>query len=306
MADNLSFRLATLQDFDEVQEISKGIYEGHDYLPLKYHHWLKQENVIVMVAIKDGKIIGLEAKVIVDNGKTAVSRARRIHPDFRGRSYGKHLSEALGNHVRQIFPNISRQRLTSSFQRDTSRTDYREVLVQHILGSDIDKCQLKNLPKSERSLQVCTREYFAEVILSPAVVKNLFPSKTLVLEWFPFEAEETNIDFILKDGDQIFVDECIDDHLPISFSHGRITPTSEFILWSCSIFTQDPELFQAHLLQQVQTAARFIHGNFRFVSFQQESMVDTGKELLFERAKLTECEYFVKSESSMILYEKDW
>ena len=75
----MSFRLATLQDFDEVQEISKGIYEGHDYLPLKYHHWLKQENVIVMVAIKDGKIIGLEAKVIVDNGKTAVSRARRIH-----------------------------------------------------------------------------------------------------------------------------------------------------------------------------------------------------------------------------------
>ena len=69
MADNLSFRLATLQDFDEVQAISKGIYEGHDYLPFKYHHWLKQENVIVMVAIKDGKIIGLEAMVIVDNAR---------------------------------------------------------------------------------------------------------------------------------------------------------------------------------------------------------------------------------------------
>ena len=85
-----------------------------------------------------------------------------------------------------------------------------------------------------------------------------------------------------------------------------MTPKSEFLLWSCSIFTQDPELFKAHLLQQVETAARLIHDNFRFLSFQSEAMVDIGKEFLFDQAKLTGCEYSENNEKTLILYEKDW
>ena len=48
MEDSLSFRLATLEDFDEVKNLSRDIYEGHDYLPGKYHHWLKQDNITIM------------------------------------------------------------------------------------------------------------------------------------------------------------------------------------------------------------------------------------------------------------------
>ena len=132
MEDSLSFRLATPQDFEEVQKLSKGIYGGHDYLPKAYQEWLKQDNITIMVAIIASKIIGLEAQVIVDDGKTAVNRARRIHPDYRGRSYGTRLSEALKTYIQQTFPGICRARLVTTHERDASR-NYRELLAQ-ILG----------------------------------------------------------------------------------------------------------------------------------------------------------------------------
>ena len=307
MEDKLTFRLATLQDFDEVQKMSKGIYEGHDYLPLKYHHWLKQDNIIVMIGVIDGKIIGLEAQVVVDDGMTAVSRARRIHPDYRGHSYGTRLSEALRNHVRPMFPNICRERFITILQRDASR-NYKELLVQHTLACDIDNStfKLENLPRTERKLESCTLEYFADVVLSPSVVKNLFPSETLVIDQCPFEAVRANIDFMFEDGDQLFVEQCSEEQLPVSLSHGRFTPKTEFQLWSCGIFTQDPELFKAHLIQQIVGAEKVINGSFIFLSFQPKSMVNLGKELLFNEAKLSECEHYKNHVERLILYEKSW
>ena len=183
-----------------------------------------------MLAVIADKIIGLEAPVVVDDGKTAVSRARRIHPDYRGRSYGTRLSEAARNHVRKIFPNLCRERLTTTHQRDASR-NFRELLVQYTLACNIDKdtFDLGNLPKTKRRLTPCTREHFADVILSPPVVtENLFPSETLVIDWSPFEAIRSNIDCMLEDGDQLFVEECTNEHLPMSFSHGRFSPKTEF------------------------------------------------------------------------------
>ena len=307
MEGTLSFRLATPQDFDEVKTLSRGIYEGHDYLPGKYHHWLKQHNITIMLAVIADKIIGLEAQVVVDDGKTAVSRARRIHPDYRGRSYGTQLFEATRNHVRKIFPNVCRERLTTTHQRDASR-NFRELLVQYTLACNIDKDTFErgNLPKIERQLTPCTREHFADVILSPPVVKNLFSNETLVIDWSPFGAIGSNIDCgMLEDGDQLFVEECTNEHLPMSFSHGRFTPKTEFQLWTCSIFTHDTELFKAHLIQQIETATSVVNGNFIFLSFQTGSMLSVGKEFMFGQAKLIECEHY-RNEERMILYEKDW
>ena len=305
MEGTLSFRLATPQDFDEVKNLSTGIYEGHDYLPGKYHHWLKQHNITIMLAVIADKIIGLEAQVVVDDGKTAVSRARRIHPDYRGRSYGTQLFEATRNHVRKIFPNVCRERLTTTHQRDASR-NFRELLVQYTLACNIDKdtFELGNLPKTERQLTLCTQEQFADVVLSSRVVKNLFPSETLVIDWGPFEAIRSNIDYMIEDGDHLFIEECSNEDLPMSFSHGRFTPNTDFQVWTCSIFTRDPVLFNAHLIQQITSATRVIDGNFVFLSFQPESMVNLGKELLFDQAELTECEHYRDHVEKLISYEK--
>ena len=291
MEDALSFRLATPQDFEEVKALSKGIYNGFDYLPEVYHHWLKQSNIAVMVAVIEGKIIGLEAQIIVDDGKTTVTRAKRIHPDYRGRRYGTRLDEAVRNHVRMIFPSIRRERLAKAVERDATG-NFKELLVLHTLSCHIDKSTFKlgNLPRADRQLTSCNPKQFADVILSRPVAKNIFPNDTHVIDWMPFEATRSNTNYMLEDGDELFVEEYSGENSPMSFSHGRFTPTEQFQIWCCTIYAQDAELFKAHLIEQVASASRIIQGSFIFLSFQSESMAKLGKELLFDQSKLRECQ----------------
>lgn len=45
MEDQVEIRAAKVEDFQELVEISKGIYFNTDYLALVYHHWLELERL---------------------------------------------------------------------------------------------------------------------------------------------------------------------------------------------------------------------------------------------------------------------
>ncbi|KAL9958111.1 hypothetical protein ACROYT_G035082 [Oculina patagonica] len=82
----LNFRLARPNDFDKVLKLSEGIYDGHDYLPFRYHTWMKMENVAVMLAIYREKLVGLVVCSVVDDGRTWVARAGRTLKESRGKA----------------------------------------------------------------------------------------------------------------------------------------------------------------------------------------------------------------------------
>ena len=67
-----SIRIASEEDYDSVQEMSQGIYDGHDYLPCIYHQWLKDTNHHVFLGISDGNIVGLLVAYISDGNKTLI------------------------------------------------------------------------------------------------------------------------------------------------------------------------------------------------------------------------------------------
>ena len=69
---DLTFRLAKPSDFDEILKLPEGIYDGLDYLPFRYHTWMKMENVAVMLAYYGEKLVSLIACSIVDEGRTAI------------------------------------------------------------------------------------------------------------------------------------------------------------------------------------------------------------------------------------------
>lgn len=113
--EEMKFRLARLSDFDEVVNLSRGIYDGHDYLPLEFHRWMKTENFAVMVAVVGEKLVGLRAGFIVDDGKTCIRRAGRVLPEFRGRGVSKKLSQVLDEYVRHNFPSVIRVRFVTTY-----------------------------------------------------------------------------------------------------------------------------------------------------------------------------------------------
>ena len=84
MTTELTFRLAQTRDFDEILKLSEGVYDGQDYLPIRFHNWMQMDNVAVMLAHSSEKLVGLVQCSVVDNGRTAVRQAARKSTEFRG------------------------------------------------------------------------------------------------------------------------------------------------------------------------------------------------------------------------------
>ena len=95
MARGLITRLARSTDYDQILKLSEGIYDGHDYLPRRYHTWMAMGNMHVMLAFSGDKLVSLAACSIIDEGKTFVTRAGRTLPNFQGQGNYKLLCRAL-------------------------------------------------------------------------------------------------------------------------------------------------------------------------------------------------------------------
>ena len=173
---DLTFRLATPSDFDEILKLSEGIYDGLDYLPFRYHTWMKMENLAVMLAHYEEKLVGLVACSIVDEGRTAIRRAGRTLAEFRGQGVHKQLKQAVNEFIRRQYPSVSRVRFTSLRSLPA---------VTKLAQFDMLKCYVKkkNLRSHHFSttnnsilIETCTKEYLCDVIFYSSVIHKLFDS----------------------------------------------------------------------------------------------------------------------------------
>ncbi|NHJ01725.1 MAG: GNAT family N-acetyltransferase [Candidatus Heimdallarchaeota archaeon] len=81
-------------DFHGLLEISKHIWEGHDYLPKKINDFYIDPHSSPMVVIEEGKIVSI-ANLRFLNREIAWLEAIRTHPEFRGKGYATSLTKAM-------------------------------------------------------------------------------------------------------------------------------------------------------------------------------------------------------------------
>lgn len=89
-------------DKDDIIEISRNTWDGHDYVPNFFDSWLKDMDSHPVGIEDDGHIIALANLRVVDDGKTGWMEALRVHPSYRG----KGLATILTQHVVQLAMNI--------------------------------------------------------------------------------------------------------------------------------------------------------------------------------------------------------
>ena len=265
----LTFRLAQPGDFDAVVKLSEGIYDGRDYLPFKFHKWLQRDNLDVLLAYSEEKLVGLTACYVVDEGRTFIRRAGRILTEFRGHGLIRQLREFARKYVSEHYPSVERERFTTLSDLASS-VDQTKLLEISILSYDIEKklsCGDAISLTNAVEIEMCSKEYFSSVILSSPVRKQLFPANVIMVNLCPFEPLRSNIDYMLQESDEIFVEKCGDDASPRSFSFGAFWPREKLQQWQATVYTKDPVLFEAHLLHQLERACEVIDGDFIFVVF---------------------------------------
>ncbi|XP_059573883.1 probable N-acetyltransferase 16 [Alligator mississippiensis] len=108
----LQFSLAAESDFEEVVAMSEGIYGGLDYLPSRYHAWLREPQRTVVLAKRAGAVIGLQSVVIIDGGETALVEGLRVAPWERGKGVAGELQRFCAGLIKQQHPGVKVSRLT--------------------------------------------------------------------------------------------------------------------------------------------------------------------------------------------------
>ena len=87
-----------------------------------------------------------------------------------------------------------------------------------------------------------------------------------------------------------------------SFSYGVHTQTVKATKWEATVYTDDPAVFEAHLLHQFKLAREIIEGKFTFFSVQDRIMTPFARRVLGEMLLLKEAN-FLKDET-MRVYER--
>ena len=88
------------EDYDDVLEICKDIWDGLDYLPSILHSWIdhKEGAFIAAVDSDTNKVVGTNKYSVLADG-TGWLEGIRVHKDYRGRKIAKLLTECVLEHA---------------------------------------------------------------------------------------------------------------------------------------------------------------------------------------------------------------
>ncbi|XP_042327962.1 probable N-acetyltransferase 16 isoform X2 [Sceloporus undulatus] len=206
----LEFTVATEEEFEEVLAMSKGIYGGLDYLPSRYHAWIREPNRTVILAKKNGAVIGLQSIYIIDSGETALVEGLRVAPWERGKGVAGDLQRFCSQMVKEKHPGVKVSRLTRDDQlgpKDFKK--YRVIAKQGILlvrfGAQelLERLDAAELALAEGGFCLEASELLSEGEVSAVVLAERFrhevlPNQTIIQDWQPFKATESNLALLRK------------------------------------------------------------------------------------------------------------
>jgi len=259
----------------------------------------------VLLAYSGDKLVGLQACLVVDEGRTIIRRAERILAELRGQGLVRQQRTFERKYVSEHYPSVQRERFTALADMSNS-LDQRKLLENDILSYHVQKefYDLTEISKTNSvEIKICSREYFADVILSGPVRAQLFQDNVIVVNWCPFEPTRSNIDHMLQEADEVFVEKCPDHVSPKSLSFSTFYPGVKFLVWNTTLYTKDAVLFEEHLLHQLKRACEVINGEFIFLSFQDKSFTPLSRKVLEEQLQLKRHDW--PSEKTMKLYESN-
>ncbi|XP_052802981.1 histidine N-acetyltransferase-like [Mya arenaria] len=199
---SVAFRLSTPEDKDAVLSIHGNVYEGRDYLPAYYDKFMECAMTKSYVAVLDGEIVGFCASLLVDSGKTCVSRASRVSP----RVASKGVYTALKAHayaqsgaIRQtsVVVDANQAVLKPTFQVN------KKLILTHLMTRYVfDAAQLTSLDvcPSQGVVNTPNQSALLRYLTTPAVSNYLFPDDRIVVDWIPFRLKPENVPLLTWSG----------------------------------------------------------------------------------------------------------
>ncbi|XP_019646869.1 PREDICTED: uncharacterized protein LOC109487331 [Branchiostoma belcheri] len=105
---HLTCREATHSDHDAVMNIASvdTFRDGFDYLPAKFHQWVDDPDVKMLVGEADDKVLGMYVSIITDGGANLLSKTIRIAPELQGKKFTTKLIVELHKALQLRYPGL--------------------------------------------------------------------------------------------------------------------------------------------------------------------------------------------------------
>ncbi|KAM4747506.1 uncharacterized protein WCC33_005073 [Rhinophrynus dorsalis] len=204
---------ATDEDYEEVMSISGGIYKGMDYLPFRYHAWMRDPQRKMFLVRSEGKVVAFESFLLVDGGVTAVVEGLRVAPWVRGRGVAGIIQKFCFDTLRSDHPEVTKVRLTRAEDPPSSMMEkYRLVHSKAVVSVIFPGDQLEEILRmlEHRVSSACGGTHNVPSVLSPAEVLHLFegpgkgegllPGGLFIQGWLPLFSHKSNLELLLGRG----------------------------------------------------------------------------------------------------------
>lgn len=143
----IELRILTHEDYNDVVDICKDIWDGTDYLPQLFHQWVDDKSGLFIGAVDTDtdKVIGTDKYTVLSDG-TGWLEGIRVHKAYRGQKVAKLMAEYILDFAKKELEAGKVERLAFSTHVSAVESISMmkklgfEIEQEHILtGKDFDK-----------------------------------------------------------------------------------------------------------------------------------------------------------------------
>ncbi|MGL5641172.1 MAG: GNAT family N-acetyltransferase [Paraclostridium sp.] len=100
----MNYKILTYEDYKDIVDISKNIWDGHDYLPKVFHKWVDEKEGCFLGLVKDNKVVAVGKYTILPD-RQGWLEGLRVHINYRGQQLAHAISDMLFNLAREDLKN---------------------------------------------------------------------------------------------------------------------------------------------------------------------------------------------------------
>jgi len=240
-------------DRSDIVEISRHIWDGHDYLSSVVDKWLHDPNSHFYGTLVDGHVVAVGNLRLIEDGRTGWMEGLRVHPDYRGKGLANDVTRHIIREAERL--GVQRLRYTTSTENVASLKIARMAGFSKVLRMAVS--WLEN-PKwiTEFGDYPPIRKRSPETIcslleMSPRIV----PHGILIYEWKALDCNCQNLEDIGKT--QLFY-VAVKEKRVDSFSFGYARKESDQPWWIFTAYATDSYGFLSQLSHNLAIASK--HG----------------------------------------------
>ncbi|MFX1607337.1 MAG: GNAT family N-acetyltransferase [Promethearchaeota archaeon] len=237
-----------LSDRDDVLEIARNTWEGHDYIPYLFDTWLEDRHSHTAAIEQEGHVVALANLRVIENGKTGWMEGLRVHPTYRG----KGLATLLTQHVVKVANEIPVERIRYTTAVGNKRSLHLGEKVGMTRSSTLaihwqDQIDEIELPASDQSLQSVTPLSIYQELVDSKIV----PYNILIYDWKAVDITKENLENIGSVTESWA--EMREGRIN-SVSFGLSRKDISGSQWSCAVYAADGPSFLSQIFHNLTIA----------------------------------------------------